>query len=189
MVTEADREESVREFRLEGAVLFVVVGALLACLVGAFYFGRWYERQTAPALSAGGTGSPDPLGRVAEQPAAEAERDMNFFDTLSGEEKAAEPARQAAAPPTREPGPAAPAPAPGDFFVQVFAGRDRESAEALVSRLRGQGYRPQLDSASEGQGRLFKVRVGGYASRELAQAAADKLRAEGYPGSWVTRPE
>ncbi len=56
-----------------------------------------------------------------------------------------------------------------------------------MARLREQGYRPRVESETEGQGRLFKVRVGGYPDRDGAQQAADKLRGEGYPGSWVTR--
>ena len=47
MESERGRAEPVRELRLEGIVLFVIGGVLVACLAGAFFLGRWYERQSA----------------------------------------------------------------------------------------------------------------------------------------------
>jgi cell division septation protein DedD len=75
----------------------------------------------------------------------------------------------------------------GPFFVQVFAGRDRDSATRIVEALEKRGYRGRLDSQTDAEGRLYKVRVGGYPSDREARDAAEELRQLGYDGSWVTR--
>jgi DedD protein len=179
-----------RELRIQGIALFVAGGALLALLFGAFWAGRWFERQMSPP--ARGVAR-DSVGNVAgEEPRADP---LTFFDTLSGEGKAAEPQREArprAAPP-KAVAVAAEAPAPqgggGPFYVQVFAGRDRRAAEEIVRSLSTRGYAVGVGSEKEGEGALLKVRVGGYATRAEAQSAADKLAREGQQGAWVTRQD
>ena len=111
------------------------------------------------------------------------------------EEPAAPPpaTREETATPPRaeEQPPAAPAETvdDGSFYVQVFAGRDRESAEALVRELTGKGHPVRLFSEREGRGALYKVRVGGYATRDEADGVAGRLRQDGYSGAWVTSVE
>ncbi len=177
-----------REVRIQGIALFVAGGALLALLFGAFWAGRWFERQLSPPTRGVAR---DPVGNVAgEEPRAD---HLTFFDTLAGDGKAAEPQREArprAAPPEVL-SKAAEAPAPrgggGPFFVQVFAGRDRRAADELVRSLSTRGY--AVGVGSEKEGALLKVRVGGYATRAEAQSAADKLEREGQKGAWVTRQD
>lgn len=187
-------DEKVRELRLEGPFLLVAGGVLLAALIGAFFFGRWYERQLRPAaLLARDAG--DPLANVAavEEAPADVDESAGYFDRLQGDEQALEPGREvgAATPAT----PAAPPPqrvapppaAGGSYFVQVFAGRDEAAAAGLVQTLEAAGYAVKLHTEREGQGALYKVRVGGYATPEQAREAARHLQREGYAGAWVTQ--
>ena len=175
-------EDEPRELRLEGLGLALVGGVMLALLVGAFQFGRAVERWNAPARA---TSASDPMGN-AEQDAVDATEKLTFFDTLSGSGKEAEPGRQAQPKPQA---PAAPAQAvaPGAWFVQVFVGRDRQAAEDVVRSLRAQNYPVRIDSVSEGSGSLFKVRVGGFPTKEAADAGSQKLRTDGHAGTWVVR--
>jgi hypothetical protein len=53
-----------------------------------------------------------------------------------------------------------------------------------VSRLKGDGYLVKVFSEREGQGLLFKVRVGGYPSKDRAQQTASLLKESGY-SAWV----
>jgi cell division septation protein DedD len=199
MAGERKQGEAVREFRLEGLGLLLVGGLLIVLLGGAFYLGRWYERQTGPGPSAaaGGALAADPLANISEAaPAADVDQAADFFDEVEGGQKEVEPGREARSeqatpvePPAAEPRTAerpAATPAGGPFYVQVFAGRDREAAEGLVRKLTGGGYQVRLFSEREGRGALYKVRVGGYPSREGARAAANRLEREGYSGAWVT---
>jgi cell division septation protein DedD len=186
MDRDLEERDGPRELRLEGLGLAIVGGVLLALLFGAFQLGRAVERWSAPARSA----SPaDPLGNV-EQDAVDSTEKLTFFDTLSGQGKEAEPGRQAQAkPPSVESAapPAAPPTAPGAWFVQVFVGRDRQAAEEVVRTLRAQKYSVRIDAVAEGSGSLFKVRVGGYATKEAADAGADRLHGDGHAGTWVVR--
>jgi cell division protein FtsN len=173
-----------RELRLEGPVLYVVVVALLGAVALAFWAGRWFERQTAPAPP---IAAQEGRGHEAgDEPKAD---DVTFFDTLGGGGRAAEPEREVrpkseAGPPSAPP---AAAPRSGTFCVQVFAGRDRQAAEEIVRSLSGRGYAVTVQGEREGRGALYKVRVGGYADRGEAQAVAERLKREGQPGAWVTR--
>lgn len=190
MSSERDREEEVREFRLEGLGLFVIGGVLVAALVGTFFVGRWYERSVSPVSRLGLSGD-DPLAHVAqtEQP-AEVDETANFFDTMQGGEKEAEPGRQVAVEGAQAPTTTLPTPASaGPNFVQVFAGRDRKAAESLFDQLKSAGYPARVFSEREGAGGLFKVRVGGYATEDEARSAAARLQKEGFAGAWVTRVE
>ena len=190
MSPERESNEPVREFRLEGVGLAVVGVAIVVLLAGAFWLGRWYE-STRPAgagpdaatgLAGGAEGAgPEVRGE------ADASEGLTYCDTLEGQEKQAEPGREA------RPGTAAPSgagqPEPterrgdrqatsdGPWFVQVFAGRDRTSAESLATRLGDLGYPVKIHTVREGQTPLYKVGVGGYVSREEAESRVDELKA------------
>ena len=195
----------VRELRLEGALLWLAGGVLVAALVAAFLLGRWVERRaTASQLGTRGSAALLPEGdELGETDVDEGASPLDRTDAGGG--AVPEPSREVvpAAPPadpssTETPPAAEPPPgeaqfqegsAPaedGPFFVQVFAGRDRDAAESLVGTLTRGGYRVRLLTEREGDGSLYKVRVGGYATREEAEAAADRLRGEGHAGAWIT---
>ena len=205
MTAERGRDDAGRELRLEGAGLVVVGGILLAAIGGAFYLGKWVERRSHPPLPVG-TMAQGPLSQVVQPESYDdAERGRSFFDAPQGEQKELEPSREArpdpeptleagppgspGAAPAESPGAANPAAPPdpggeGAYFVQVFAGRDRSSAESLVGKLKNQGYDVRVFSEREGQGILFKVRVGGYPSKDRAQRIAASLKKSGY-SAWV----
>jgi len=189
----ADRRESepVREFRLEGGGLFIVGGLIVAGLAGAFYVGRWYERSVRPAGPAAMLEQTDPLGNVVHpDQATDVDASANFFDSVQGDEKQAEPERetQRAEPAAHEQPPADAAvveSAGGPWFVQVHAGRDRRAVEELKRQLESAGYPVRLLSEREGQGALYKVRVGGFQSEAEARESRSGLVAAGYAGAWV----
>lgn len=171
-------ESEGRELRLEGGALWVTVALLLLALGGAFALGRWSAGSPAPASAGARPGAAE-----VEQPAVDVDRSAGGFDTAG----VPEPRRQAQG--TAEPAPAppaAPASPGGAFHVQVFAGRDRQAATRIVETLERGGWPVRLQSVAEGSGSLVKVRVGGYPTRAAAEAAAQKLRAQGQAGAWVT---
>jgi cell division septation protein DedD len=174
-------EREVRELRLEGVWLAVAFGLLLALLAGAFQLGRMVERAGGSGASAGGEAA------ASERETSEAAEKVTFFDTLSGGGKEAEPSREVrATPPAATPPPAELT--PGPWFVQVFVGRDRQAAEDVVRSLRDKRYPVRIDAVSEGAtGSLFKVRVGGYPTKEAADLGAERLHADGHSGTWVVR--
>jgi cell division septation protein DedD len=184
MAREAGAADEPRELRLEGVTLAIAGGVIVALLFGAFQLGRLVERWNPPARAA--AAPEDPLSNV-EQDTVDAGEKLTFFDTLSGQGKEAEPKREAAPPP---PGVSSPSPPPsaGPWYVQVFVGRDRAAAEEVVRTLRGKGYPVRTDVVSEGRsGSLYKVRVGGFGTKDAADASADKLHTDGQNSTWVIR--
>jgi len=184
--------EEVREFRLEGMTLLVTVCVLLVALFGAFYLGRRVERWNRPALAVGSQTSEDPLAHVAQtESPADVDSSSDYFDKVEGDQKEAEPSREARRdrpqpPAADEPAPETPRSSDGAFFVQVWAGRDRQAAELLVDKLQRDGYPVRLFSDRVENDSLFKVRVGGFDDESQARKVSEELEGKGYRGAWVT---
>ncbi|MFZ1984915.1 MAG: SPOR domain-containing protein [Desulfatitalea sp.] len=69
-----------------------------------------------------------------------------------------------------------PSPGKGRFTIQVASFRDIQSADQLVSTLRGKGYSAyQLRTDVADKGVWFRVRVGAYESRSGAEGTLKKL--------------
>jgi cell division septation protein DedD len=197
----AEREDNeVRELRLEGAGLFLIVAFLGAGLVGAFFLGRWYERSSAPPVGLSQMAS-DPLENVVSPDKLEdVDVGANLFDTVEGT-TVAEPERQATPPPAKtsvaqpvekpqqQPAPTHPAVAAGggSFYVQIAAFRDRSSAEKIAAELDSAGYPVNVFSENGSSGQLFKVRVGGYGTRDEAATIAGELKTKGHAGAFPTK--
>ena len=190
MTSEQEETGEVREFRLEGATLVVVVVVLVVALAGAFYVGRLVERKSRPAGTFTAGMAEDPLANVAQsQEPADVDQSTDFFD--AGEGGQAEPEREVRRGLGRTEGDessAAPAPAatPGSHFVQVWAGRDRQAAGVMVEKLQKEGYSVRLFSDRVESDTLYKVRVGGFESEDQARNMATELEQKGYRGAWVT---
>ena len=102
---------------------------------------------------------------------------------------AAEPAKVAARPepekaavkpdPAKSPAPVA---KPEGFVVQLAAFADDKGANSLANRLKKSGYTAYVEPVETTRGTLWRVRVGGYGTREAATVARDKLKAEGHNG-------
>ena len=180
-----DATEPRREIRLEGFLLVAASALLLALLAGAFELGRAVERWSTPGRASSAS---EPLANV-EPESAESQEKPTFFDTVSGPGKEAEPSREAQAKSKTAAAPPPPVPVTaGPWFVQVFVGRDRQAAEDVVRSLRAKRYPVRIDAVAEGtSGSLFKVRVGGFPTKDAADATADRLHGDGHNGTWVVR--
>jgi cell division septation protein DedD len=95
--------------------------------------------------------------------------------------------RPAAEPPAPAERPAAaPAsPAAGTFTIQLGASADRGEADRIAARF--EAFRPRVEAAEvPGRGRVYRVRVGSFETREAAEKyLADVTRETGVRG-WVT---
>jgi cell division septation protein DedD len=76
---------------------------------------------------------------------------------------------------------------PHPFAVQLAAYTTRAQAEALRQRLAAKGFSADVSDASTPGGTRWRVRVGTYASREEARAAAERLAAATSVGAVVVR--
>jgi DedD protein len=116
----------------------------------------------APAAVTGGTAAP-----IAEPP--------NAADATTAT-KLAEPAKAAAVPKAAEPA------AAGAYSVQLAAFADDKGANSLAAKLKRAGHPAYTEPYETSRGRVWRVRVGPYPSREAAEAARVMLKAEGQNG-------
>jgi hypothetical protein len=192
MTSEHEETGEVREFRLEGATLVVVVVVLVVALGGAFYVGRLVERKDRPAgVFAPGAGE-DPLANVAESAGpADVDESSGFFDDGEGAQTELEPDREVRrglgkAEDEKAPAAVVQAATAGSYFVQLWAGRDRQAAEVMIEKLQKEGYSVRLFSDRVESDTLYKVRVGGFETEDQARNMATELEQKGYRGAWVT---
>jgi DedD protein len=124
-------------------------------------------------------------GAEAAKPVAEAPKDAVDAPKAALEPaKPVEPARAAEAPKAADAAKAAePAKgAPGAYSVQLAAFTDDKGANALAAKLKKAGHPSYIEPYETSRGRVWRVRVGPYPSREAADAARAKLKAEGFNG-------
>ena len=74
------------------------------------------------------------------------------------------------------------APAREGFVVQLGAFLDQAVAAELKGKASSAGFPAYTEVVATGQGEVTRVRVGGFATREAAEAAAQRLRAAGLAG-------
>jgi DedD protein len=126
-----------------------------------------------------------PAARPEPSPAPEPNAEMKPATTAVAAAPAATvPATAAVAPPAAPPAAPAATPAKADgFVVQLAAFADDKGANALVSKLKKAGYAAAyIEPVETSRGTLWRVRVGGYATRADADAARAKLKVDGYAG-------
>lgn len=92
--------------------------------------------------------------------------------------KAAEPAKPADVPKAVEPAAAG----AGAYSVQLAAFTDDKGANTLAAKLKKAGHPSYVEPYETSRGRVWRVRVGPYPSREAAESARTRLKAEGQNG-------
>jgi len=196
----SDDDFRSHEILLENRHLAIVGAGVLVLCVGAFFLGRWTERShwvnpdmPLPRVAGAVQSLPiEPVRGIAPTPAA---------DGQEGEEVLPpESSAPAAATGQANPQPAAPALAAAprtekaregsaardDLYIQVLATRSADAAQTLRERLAGRDYPVTVVSSFDPQGRsLYRVRVGGYASRQEAERVALRLQKEERLRTWI----
>jgi cell division septation protein DedD len=198
-------ERNDRELTLStGMILAIFFGLVLLC--GTF-FGFGYKmgnHKIAPAVAASEENAPAPTANFSGfKPAAGSPASENSSATaaprvapnLVGMSAVADTSGNAARPaaatavvhtnPTTPPSttppialtPAVPVSA-GSFVVQVAAVSHQEDAELLVNALRAKGY--PVSAHTEPQDKFFHIQVGPFNNRKDADAAKQRLLADGY---------
>jgi cell division septation protein DedD len=167
---------------------------LLAALALAFFFGM---RTGAAARK--GPGAAMTLAQASDlpvptvPPAAEAplprpteEVKLGFAEATKGGDGTKDAPRSAppaaAPPPTATAVPAKPTPVPkaaakkeGPWFVQILATQKAELADEMTKKLRADGFRADVTPVP-GKPGWFRVRVGPFADRSKADAAAARIQ-------------
>lgn len=152
------------------------------------------DRKTVRIDLRGSTGESGESGRDDEQPSAAANDEPAEVDLTAGQDEMqttpsqqpsqSKPAQtQAAATETvetSEPVPTVVTPAQqrpaGAWTVQVGSFGNSDNADALAERLKAMDYAAFVSRYDDGSRIHFRVRVGGYATRDAAAGKADEIR-------------
>jgi DedD protein len=192
----------------QGLLLFV--GFLLA--LGLAYFfglmtglsGRPPETgavaEASPPVPASGAASIPPAapatpresrGEARKARSEEAPRAASTAPTAPAELQLFDDAGEPTPDPSRRVLATAATPAPalasagGEFWVQVLSVSSEREAKARSARLAAHHYRAAVVPASTGRGKVYRVRVGPYRSREEADRAAALLRSRENVEPWI----
>ena len=190
-----------------GARLFGLAGLIVFALAFGlgFLVGRHWEsfpvlrRAAAVARTIGGN-EREAQGRRGAAGARESERQGRAPEptpTLTFYQELTKPLAALPPPPKRERTPRPQRPegqrndppateASGAFTVQVAAYRTRAHADALRQSLAASGHDAYVVEAEAAGGMTYRVRVGAYATREAARAAAQVIGSERQLQTYVT---
>ncbi|MFS8087335.1 MAG: SPOR domain-containing protein [Acidobacteriota bacterium] len=154
------------------------------------------KTPAAPTNPDGATSSSGPSSAATKPATAPAKKSAAPVATPAPASAAALPASSLTttvpplgATPTPNPAPvppAAPAAAQGAFVVQLGAFVDSAVAKDLAAKAGEQGFTAFLEAVTTKSGQVQRVRVGPFATRGEADAAAGKLKAAGFTA--VARP-
>jgi DedD protein len=168
-----DSYEMVLESRHLLGVFFAVVLLCALFFTFGFVLGRSQAQERAAAVP------PKPSAPAADS-SGPSPTDLTFYDRVEGksaEEKAA--TAPAVASPTKSASPAvAPARAIQPIFLQVAALSQEADAKQLAQKLQDLGFPAVVRPPRED--RLYRVQVGPFESKELADAAEHRLEAQGF---------
>ncbi len=129
---------------------------------------RTVPAPTAGARSAASPASPSPAGTRVGTPSAPASAD------------------HAASAPTAKQPPAAKPAASGKTFVQVYSSTNAARAKEILAELKKAGFAVAVAETPKNGATSYRVRVGPYADRAKATAAASRLRRQFRLETWVT---
>ena len=143
------------------------------------------ERSRAPDVSV----PPAPKPATVPPPEPSPPKDVATAAPIAPAPKEAPPAEAPKASPAapvkpvpddpRKPAPPKPS---GAFSVQLAAFADDKGANALANRLKKAGHPAYTEPYNTSRGTLWRVRVGPYPTREAAESARTKLKADGQNG-------
>jgi hypothetical protein len=159
------------------------------------------EPKPPPATVPAPATEPEPV--VVVDPAAEgmartleAEMDSNREPASAAPPPAVAPpgtrVRRAPAPAAETPPAVVAAPAPVEperaapFFIQVYSSTNGARAREIAERLRRSSFEARVLDTPVAGGTTYRVRVGPYANRDLADRTAGRLRREYRLDTWVT---
>jgi DedD protein len=190
-------ERTDRELTLgTGMILGIFFGLVMLCGV---FFGFGYKvgshkvplpasassaDSASPATAAFGGFKPaagSPAAGSTDHSAVSTPAAADMSDGAAGSAENAPTASAASsAAPTTTPVGTTPEPpvAAGSFVVQVAAVSHEEDAQLLVNALRAKGY--PVSAHTEPQDKFFHIQVGPFTSMQDANAAKQKLAADGY---------
>jgi cell division protein FtsN len=188
------KNKDFREIQVSSSLLVVIFLGVLALGVFIFLLGVSVGKKQVSAAAPTQIVTqqiPEPVKELPVKPTS-SETASDAADQLPGA-GASQPAAGAPAtkPPAKQPvvdkafvpkalaetKRTAAAPAGTLYYVQIAAFTERAQAQALADKYKTQGYTPVIDARATNTKTWYRVRLGGYASRDRAVDLLAKLNA------------
>lgn len=178
----SDRE--YRELQLSSTHLLLIFVGLFAVLIVVFLLGISVGKKQSEEVQKTQLTANPPIETVQTgtlRPAPETKEDVPPPVTRTETQEPAAEKVTAEQTPAVQPKKAEPSPAKaeqqsGNYFIQVGAYSKKDGAMALAQDFQSKGYPTIiLDPLSSDRRAIFRVRVGGYASREEANRVLSEL--------------
>jgi cell division septation protein DedD len=162
-----------------GRLRFLVL-AVLTVAAGMLGLSRWVGSGAVPwRARSGGAEAPTPARGDALSQSGD---DLTFYQTLgSADPRSADRGDDLAAAPGER------ADRSGAYVIQALVTRSRDRAHKLRERLRGGGLRVVVSEGSVGGEVIYRVRVGRYRDRAVADLVARKIREAENLDPWVLK--
>ncbi len=198
--------EEYAEFIVRAFHIWIAAAMLVVLCISFFFLGRWYEKsisQYSPQRSSGNTGSLIGHTRRDASAAEDLGESLTFFDTLpkespsdmrfpSGSGTLSKKVEKEQTPRETTPRESAPESTKishrNGYTIQVFASKERNSAQRVYERLTKNGYECSIKEEKSAAGSTYKVRIGNFATKEEALKMESTLKKAGY-GTWVMKAE
>lgn len=113
---------------------------------------------------------------------------LHLFEDAPETGATAAPAGNAARKPAGKERPAPRVAASAAFWVQALSAGSEKEARGRLDRLTAHGFPGTVSSASGPSGRIYRVRIGPYGSREEAEKVAARLKLKEKLQPWVVPP-
>lgn len=173
------KNKDFREIQVSSSLLVVIFLGVLALGVFIFLLGVNVGKKQTQIVSRTQVVS-EPLAELVKEPAPVTAPEEQAAAKAPSTTAVKAPAPKATAQPAPEKAPAAAAPQPGSglYYVQVAAFTERAQAAALADKYRKEGYTVVITDPRPAESRTwYRVRLGGYASRDRAVDLLNKLNA------------
>jgi cell division septation protein DedD len=172
-----------RELQLSSSQLILIFIAILVLGVVVFLLGVSVGKKQANVQQETQLASQPAEQITQEKPVPQEEKPGTIDQELASHEKAREekvPEEKIEAQPVKPKAePSKPAPATqqqNNFWIQVGAFSSQQNANAMAEEYKSKGYNAVvLVPSSSDRSKFYRVRVGGYATREEAERARDNL--------------
>jgi cell division septation protein DedD len=172
-----------RELQLSSSQLILIFIAILVLGIVVFLLGVSVGKKQAKVQGETQLASKPTEQITQEKPIPQKEKSESIDQELASHEKVQEekaPEEKIKAQPAKsKPEPAKQAPpkqTQNNYWIQVGAFSSQQNANAIAEEYKNKGYNAVvLAPSSSDRSKLYRVRLGGYASREEAETARDKL--------------
>ncbi len=178
------KNKDFREIQVSSSLLVVIFLGVLALGVFIFLLGVNVGKKQVQIASRTEVVS-EPITEIAkepapashpQEPAAAPVKETSTKTPVPGTPSGTSVKTQAAPTTATSSAKTAPAPASGLYYVQVAAFMERAQAAALADKYRKQGYTVVVTDPRPNESRTwYRVRLGGYATRERAVELLNKL--------------